>query len=125
MAVMAVYAVVGIAMWGVKVWVPGLTGIVLFVWYVACAALNGTLRAHLLFTNVHNARAMRDELARTSAVKSWSDWGVAASLVTAGAAVAANQLTLAALLVALGVGSAAASTIIEPATTRAAFPDRQ
>jgi serine/threonine protein kinase len=127
-SVMTLYSLMGIVMWTVKSWAPGAPGLLLFVAYVASAALNGTLRAHLLFTSRHNESEMRAELARTAALRFWSDWGIVGALAVAAMTAAGGHPAVAALLVAIAVGSAAAFTIIEPATTRAAlqaFPDRE
>ncbi len=88
----------------------------------AGAALNGTLRVHLLFTERHNLAAFRGELRRAAPWLRASDVAIALALLGLAALVAAIHLWMAILLAAVGAGSIIVSVAVEPATTDAAFP---
>ncbi len=96
----------------------------LFFVYVAAAALNGTLRVHLLFTQRHNLQAFRGELRRATPWLHASDLLVGAAFVVLGLTIARVDTALAVGLAAVGAGSVIVSLAIEPATREAAFPRR-
>jgi predicted Ser/Thr protein kinase len=98
--------------------------ILLFFACVAAAALNGTLRVHLLFTERHNAPAFRGELRRATPWLRGSDTVLGLVLMALAMAVAPDYTSLAILLAAVGAGSIIVSVAVEPATTDAAFPRR-
>jgi hypothetical protein len=91
---------------------------------VAAAALNGTLRVHLLFTERHNVPAFRGELRRATPWLRGSDTVLGVVLMALAIAVAPAHTSLAILLAAVGAGSIIVSVAVEPATTDAAFPRR-
>ena len=91
---------------------------------IVCAAINGTLRAHLLFTNAFNAGELRAQLQRTEPWLRPSDWLFAALLLASGLPAARSHTVLAATMAAVAVGWMVASLVIEPATRQAAFPRR-
>jgi len=94
--------------------------VVLFFAGVAAAALNGTLRVHLLFTERHNAPAFRAELRRATPWLRASDTALGLVLMALAIAVAGVHSSVAILLAAVGAASIIA---VEPATTDAAFPE--
>jgi len=98
---------------------------VLFFVYVGAAALNGTLRVHLLFTQRHNVQAFRGELRRARPWLRGSDILIGAGLAALGLVVGRAATPLAIALASVGAGSIIASLAAEPATTDAAFPRRQ
>jgi hypothetical protein len=98
--------------------------ILLFFACVAAAALNGTLRVHLLFTERHNVPAFRGELRRATPWLRGSDTVLGLVLMALAIAVAPVYTSLAILLAAVGAGSIIVSVAVEPATTDAAFPRR-
>ncbi len=97
----------------------------LFFGCVAAAALNGTLRVHLLFTERHNRLAFRGELRRATAWLRGSDILFGIGLLALAIPVARLDMPTAILLAAVSAGSVIASIAVEPATTDAAFPRRQ
>lgn len=119
--VMAVYAALVFPIWQVKrrggdAWTLGL-----LLAMISAAAFNGTLRTHLLFTARFNRPAMAAELRRSRRWVMASDLIVSAVLLATAATIARGWTDLAVTLAAFGIGVAAATFIIEPATTRAVF----
>ena len=98
--------------------------VLLFFACVAAAALNGTLRVHLLFTERHNVPAFRGELRRATPWLRGSDTVLGLVLMALAIAVAPAHTSLAILLAAVGAGVIIVSVAVEPATTDAAFPRR-
>jgi predicted Ser/Thr protein kinase len=120
--VVAVYAlltgVAGLA----NGWVHRDWSTALFFGCVAAAALNGTLRVHLLFTERHNRPAFRGELWRARPWLRGSDTLIGLLLLVLAIPVTPIHISIAILLAAVGAGSIIASIAVEPATTDAAFP---
>ncbi len=123
-AVMGVYALMTCFVWLARKSMPGPVILGLFVALVVAAALNGTLRAHLLFTYRYNRRATGTEMRNTAAWRYWSDWGVAGLLLAAAVFASGSHVAVAAMFAAVAVGCVVGFLVIEPATTRAAFPRR-
>jgi hypothetical protein len=86
--------------------------------------LNGTLRVHMLFTAAFNTAAFNAEFKRSGPWIQRSDCFIGAVLIIAAASVAVPSTALAGLLAGVGIGVIIVSLMIEPATTRAAFPKR-
>ena len=110
-----------IPLWHIRAWIPGAWGSRLFFAAVAVVGVAATLRFHLWFTS----RFSRTELA---AQRRQSYWWVRGAeclfvllLLVTGALLAEEHAGFSALFVALAVGTLIGFTIIEPATTRAAF----
>ena len=124
-SIVAVYALMtGVA--GVTAqWIHRDWSMALFFGCVAAAALNGTLRVHLLFTERHNRPAFRGELRRATAWMRGSDLLFGIGLLALAIPVARLHMPTAIVLAAVGAGSVIASIAVEPATTDAAFPRRQ
>jgi predicted Ser/Thr protein kinase len=91
---------------------------------IAVAAVNGTLRAHLLFTHHFNEVELSGQLKRTELWLRRSDGLFAALLLAAVVATARSHVVRSAILAAVAVGWIVTALVIEPATRRAAFPDR-
>jgi predicted Ser/Thr protein kinase len=106
-------------------WIHRDWSMALFFGCVAAAALNGTLRVHLLFTERHNRPAFRGELRRATAWMRGSDLLFGIGLLALAIPAARLHMPTAILLAAVGAGSVIASIAVEPATTDAAFPRRQ
>ena len=109
-------------LWRIREAVPGDLGLALFLGAVAVVGVAANVRLHLLFTS----RVYPDQLAaqrRRSA-------GVAARLRTAPSSCCCSRLPAgtagnalwAALFVAAAISAAFSASVMEPATTRAAFP---
>ncbi|MGQ0736198.1 MAG: serine/threonine-protein kinase [Acidobacteriota bacterium] len=103
----------------------GRGGLAFFFSLLAAAVVAVTLRLHLVFS----ARVYPEDLpAQLEDLRRWlraADLTFASLLVVAGVTLSADHAAWSALLVAVGVGSAVAFLVIEPATTRAAFRPRE
>jgi len=89
----------------------------------ATATIGGVLRGHFVFTSVMNYPRLTTERRRTRRPLMWLD-GLTAVLLLADAAMVAGTGALPAVFaLALGLGIALASLVLEPATTAAAFGD--
>jgi predicted Ser/Thr protein kinase len=92
---------------------------------IATAAVNGTLRAHLLFTWAFGRGRLAAQLARTEPWLRQSDRLFAALLLLSAIPTARTHLVRSAILAAVAFGWTVTSMVIEPATRRAAFPDHR
>jgi hypothetical protein len=121
---MVVYATMVYPTWRMSDWVGAHWALAVPFAFVACAAANGTLRTHLLFTDRFNRAAMGLQLRRAVPLIRRTDWCLSALLVTAALPIARAHLAVAAILAAVGIGSLVVSLMVEPATTQAAFGRR-
>ena len=121
-AASAVYALMLYPAWHARPWIPKPWGIVFFFALLAAAAVAVTVRLHLLFT----ARSYPEELSfQRHHASPWtrcSDAAFSAALVLGALAIATDHGEVAALLLSVAIAAAVASWLIEPVTTRAAFP---
>jgi serine/threonine-protein kinase len=110
--------------WQIKEWVETPVTVSIFLALGATATIGGVLRGHLVFTSVMNAPRLTTERRRTRRPLAWLD-GLTAVLLFADAAIVAGTggALPAVLALALGLGIALASLVLEPATTAAAFGD--
>ena len=118
------YVILTGALWAIRDWMPAPAGFVVVLVGLAAALGASSLRLHLLFT----VRWYPDEWA--TQLRQSRPWIRVADVVLAAALLAAVALTMtahnrmAAVFVAAAVAVVVSSAIIEPATTRAAFPRR-
>ena len=116
-----VYAAMLWPAWLARGSIGGNVGNALFVATLAAAVVAITLRLHLWFT----ARFYPAELAwARQRARGWvisSDMVLSGALILAGGLIGDTSGAVAVLDIAAGIGSASASLLIEPATTRAAF----
>ena len=89
------------------------------------AAIGGVFRGHLVFTARMNAEALGAERTRARTVTLAVDGFIAAALVTDAFILAPTRPLASVLTLALAIGLALARTLLEPATTRAAFPNHE
>jgi len=89
---------------------------------VFAAALNGTLRVHVLFTERHNPPAFRSELERSAPWLHLSDGVFGLVLLVLAGLLARPALGWSVFLGAIGAGIIIVSIAVEPATTQAGFP---
>jgi len=109
--------------WQIKEWVETPVTVSIFLALGATATIGGVLRGHLGFTSVMNYPRLTTERRRTRRPLMWLD-GLTAVLLLADAAMVAGTGALPAVFaLALGLGIALASLVLEPATTAAAFGD--
>ena len=121
-AVSLAYILMLYPLWRVRNGLPGELGLVLFVAAVAVAGGAANMRLHLLFTS----RVYPDQLAallrRSTLWRRVSDGGFVLLLLATAAGSAAGNGLWAALFVAAAISAAFSAGVMEPATTRAAFP---
>ena len=119
------YYLMLIPLWNIRAWIPGAWGSRLFFAAVAAVGVAATLRFHLWFTS----RFYRTELAAQRRQSFWlirgADWLFVSLLLVGGVLLAGDHAGFAALLVSVAIGTFIGFTIIEPATTRAAFKRRR
>ncbi len=123
-SVVVVYALMTLGAWVASRWLNRDWTTALFFACVAAAALNGTLRVHLLFTERHNKPAFRGELRRAGLWLRGSDILFGVGLLALAVPAARDYTAMAIVLAAVAAGSVIASIAVEPATTDAAFPRR-
>ena len=116
----AVYAVASALGWQLKEWLQTPVTVSLFIALGLMATIGGVLRAHMIFTEWTSPSMLTRErrLARRATVV--VDMVMAVALIADAVLFGARPLT-AVLTMALAVGIALAATVLEPATTRAAF----
>ena len=122
-AVSVVYALMLYPVWRAREWLPAPWGLVTFMTAVAVVGATVNLRLHLWFT----ARVYPAQLAaqrRASAL--WNrllDTAFAVLLLSIAATVAPVHPRWAAFFIVMAISSALSARVMEPVTTRAAFPD--
>ena len=120
-AVSIAYILLLYPLWRIREQVSGNLGLALFVGAVAVAGAGANIRLHLLFTS----RVYPDQLAaqrRRAAYGRGVLDGVFVVLLLAAAAGTTGNALWAALFVAAAISAAFSASVMEPATTRAAFP---
>ncbi len=122
-AVSVVYALMLHPVWRARDWLPAPWGLVTFMTAVAVVGAAVNLRLHLWFTSrVYPAQLAAQR--RASAVwKRLLDTAFAVLLLSMAAAIAPARPRWAAFFIVMAVSSALSARVMEPATTRAAFPD--
>jgi hypothetical protein len=123
-AVMLVYILMLYPTWQARQVAGGELAIIPFVLLIGGVVLNATLRVHMLFTAAFNTTAFNAEFKRAGPWIQRSDCLIGAVLIVAAALVAVPSTSLASLLAGVGIGVAVVSLMVEPATTKAAFPRR-
>ena len=122
-AVSLVYALMLYPVWRAREWLPAPWGLVTFMTAVAVVGAVVNLRLHLWFT----ARVYPVQLAaqrRASALwKRLLDTAFAVLLLAMAATIAPTHPRWAAFFIVMAISSALSARVMEPATTRAAFPD--
>jgi len=119
--VLALYGSMVWALWQVKEWTSDVWTLLVFFGVFGCAAVNGTLRTHLLFTARFNATFIHSELGRAAPWLRRIDGLFAALLLLGAFALAFDHQFLAAFLASIAMGYVVVFLIVEPATTRARF----
>jgi hypothetical protein len=107
--------------WQLKEWVETPVTVAIFLALGAAATIGGVLRGHLVFTSVMNLPQLTTERRRASRPTLLLDLLTALLLVADAALVAGTGALPAVFALALGLGIALASLVLEPATTAAAF----
>ena len=119
--VLSLYGSMVWALWQVKEWTSDVWTLLVFFGVFGCAAVNGTLRTHLLFTARFNSIFIHSELGRAAPWLRRIDGLFAALLLLGAFALAFDHQFLAAFLAGIAMGYVVVFLIVEPATTRARF----
>ncbi len=122
--VMLTYLAMAYPAWLARDWTGGALAVAPFVAFVASAVWNGTLRVHLLFTAAFNTGAFAAEHKKAGPWLQRTDCAAGAMLILLALPIAVPHAAVATLLAAVGIGVMTVSLMIEPATTKAAFPRR-
>ena len=124
LAVSAVYAFMLIPLWFVRASLEGRGRDVVFLAAVAVVGWVCGLRLHLAFTARVYPHELTAQRHRTARPRAWADAAFVVVLLVAAGVVAPDDEWLAALFLVVAVAIGVAGRLIEPATTRAAFPSR-
>lgn len=124
-AASAAYIALLVPLWFVRGWIGGAAGLLLFLAGLTAVIVASTLRLHLWFA----ARSLPGEW-RTQhrTAGRWirlGDWLFVAALVLASVLTLVAHQTVGIILLAAAVAVALSAALIEPATTRAAFPEHR
>jgi hypothetical protein len=109
------------ALWKVQEWSSDAWTLLVFFGVFGCAAVNGTLRTHLLFTARFNPRVIKSETVRAAPWLRRVDGLFAVLLLVSAFALAFDHQLLAAFLAGIALGYVVVFLVAEPATTRALF----
>jgi hypothetical protein len=120
-----VYWATAVPAWYAREVIGGRTGRGLFFAGLAALLLASILRLHLLFTSRTSPQDLAPQLQREERWILGADLLLVLSLLASGVLVGESRMSLAVLLVALGVGSAVSALFIEPVTARAAVDSRR
>jgi eukaryotic-like serine/threonine-protein kinase len=121
--VMAVYVAAAAIAWSIKEAFPGSLVLSAFIALGICSAVAGILRAHLLFTAAVNPPHLKTERLRVQATVVVIDLLIAGNLVVDGVQIATARPLWSVLTIGLAAGIALATTLMEPATAAAAWPE--
>ncbi len=124
-AVMVLYGLMVFAGWKIREWTSGNWSLPLFFGILICAAVNGTMRTHLLFIVRFQRREIKRQIKWSAPWIRRCDWGFVALLLASAFVVAANHHAIAGLLGGVAIGYLVVSLVVEPATTKAAFSPRR
>ena len=119
--VLSLYGSMVLALWQVKEWSSNVWTLMAFFGVFGCAAVNGTLRTHLLFTARFNSRVIHLEMARAAPWLRRIDGLFAALLLLGAFAMPFDHQLLAGFLAGIAMGYVVVVLVVEPATTRALF----
>ena len=123
-AVSVLYGLTLYPLWMARGSVPGGWGLATFVTAVGIVGVAANLRLHLWFTSRVYPAELAEQRRRSSAWKRLADAAFAGLLLAVGAALAPDHGLWAAFFITMAISSAVIARVMEPATTRAAFPHR-
>ena len=119
--IVLLYATAATLGWQLKEWVETPVTVGIFLALGAAATVAGVLRGHLVFTDLMNRSRLTIERRRTRHAIRWLDLLTALLLLADAAIVARTRALPAVFAIALALGIAVASLVLEPATIAAAF----
>jgi predicted Ser/Thr protein kinase len=120
--IMALYVAATAWSWRIGEWYRLMIPPWIFLTIGVGSMLAGTMRGHLLFTDVMNAERIRHELSRSRPLIIIVDVLTGLAIFADGALLISAKPTGSLLTMGLAVGLILASVLMEPATTDAAFP---
>jgi serine/threonine protein kinase len=118
----ATYCALLAPLWLVHEWFPGVSGMALFLAGLAAATAATILRMHRVFTVRSYPEEREAQLRSTGPWLRLADAAFAVALLAGSVFVITLHASVAIILVGAAVAVILSSTVIEPATTRAAFP---
>lgn len=121
-AVSAAYIAMLYPLWRVRSALPGGLGLALFVAAVAVVGVAANMRLHLLFTSRVYPEQLAAQRRRSGTWQRAADGAFVLLLLAAAAGSADGNALWAALFVTAAICAAFSAGVMEPATTRAAFP---
>ncbi len=121
-AVCGSYALILVPLWFVRLSIEGPGRDLVFLAAAAVVGWVCNVRLHLVFTSTVYPDELAAQQGRTARQRAWADAAFVAVLLVAAGLVASDGAWLAALFLAVAVSVGVAGRLIEPATTRAAFP---
>jgi hypothetical protein len=119
-----VYVASAILAWQIKEWVETPLTVAIFIALGGLATVGAVLRGHLVFTDWMNRADLSIERRRTRRAIVAIDFLMAAALIADAFAIAGVRALPAVFALSVAVGVSLASVVLEPATTRAAFGER-
>ena len=122
-AVSIVYALMLYPVWRAREWLPAPWGLVVFMTTVAVVGAAVNLRLHLWFTARVYPAQLAAQLRASALWKRLLDTAFAVLLLSIAATVAPTHPRWAAFFIVMAISSALSARVMEPVTTRAAFPD--
>jgi serine/threonine-protein kinase len=111
-----------VSSWWLAAWVGAPWRFAVFAVALVLTVADGTMRVHLLFVEVHAPASVRVQLVRTRHWRRSLDLMVAFTIALAASQVLADHQVAGILALGVSAGMAAATWVIEPTTTEAAFP---
>ena len=122
-AVSVVYALMLYPVWRARDWLPAPWGLAAFMTTVAVVGAAVNLRLHLWFTARVYPAQLAAQLRASVLGKRLLDTAFAVLLLSIAATSAPSHPRWAAFFIVMAISSALSARVMEPATTRAAFPD--
>ena len=108
--------------WWLARWLGAPWRFAFFAVVLVLTVADGTMRGHLLFVENQVPASVRAQLVRTQHWRRALDLTVALVVASAASLVLGDHETVAILMIGFSAGMAAATWVIEPSTTEAAFP---
>ena len=121
-AISLVYGLTLFPLWRVREWMPGGWGLVAFIAAVAVVGAAANLRLHLWFTSRVYPQQLAEQRRRSASWKRLTDTTFAVLLLMTAAVIAPEHNGWAAFFIGLAITGVLSARVMEPATTRAAFP---
>jgi hypothetical protein len=109
--------------WQIKTWIETPITVAIFIALGAAATIGGVFRGHLVFTERMNRANLAAERARAIRATRLVDLLFSLLLLLDGVIVASVRALPSVLTVSLAVSIALAALVLEPATTKASFPE--